>query len=142
MQFQVPQFIDVEDKIIGPFTIKQFLYTAGGVGLLYLAGSFIPYVGWIIGLVLLVFGLALAFYKYNGRPFVLTLEAAWYYVTSSRFYVWKRREKRDQRTSGDTSEELGTQLLAGKKRSDLDDLSMSVDAKTKVATQKVHRTDF
>ncbi|GAH87221.1 unnamed protein product, partial [marine sediment metagenome] len=26
MQFQVPQYIDIEDKVIGPFTIKQFLY--------------------------------------------------------------------------------------------------------------------
>ena len=35
MQFQVPQFLDVEDKIVGPFTIKQFIYLAGGVGMGY-----------------------------------------------------------------------------------------------------------
>ncbi len=34
MRFEVPQFIDVEDKIFGPFTFKQFLYLAGGAGLL------------------------------------------------------------------------------------------------------------
>ena len=26
MQYQVPQFIEVEDKIFGPLTFKQFLY--------------------------------------------------------------------------------------------------------------------
>jgi len=26
MQFQVPQFIEIEDKIFGPLTLKQFLY--------------------------------------------------------------------------------------------------------------------
>jgi hypothetical protein len=42
MQFQVPQFLDVEDKIIGPFTIKQFLYLAGGAGFAYLSWRYIP----------------------------------------------------------------------------------------------------
>lgn len=36
MQFQVPQFIEVEDKIFGPLTFKQFVYIAGGVALMYL----------------------------------------------------------------------------------------------------------
>ena len=33
MRFEVPQFIEIEDKIFGPFTWKQFVYLAGGVGL-------------------------------------------------------------------------------------------------------------
>ena len=33
MQFQVPQFIEIEDKIIGPFTVKQFIYLVGGAGM-------------------------------------------------------------------------------------------------------------
>ena len=33
MQFQVPQFIETEDKIVGPFTLRQFIYVAGaGLG--------------------------------------------------------------------------------------------------------------
>ncbi|TSC61742.1 MAG: SsrA-binding protein, partial [Parcubacteria group bacterium Athens0416_74] len=32
MQFQVPQFIEVEDKIVGPLTFKQFVFIAGGLG--------------------------------------------------------------------------------------------------------------
>ncbi|TSC80302.1 MAG: hypothetical protein G01um101429_152 [Parcubacteria group bacterium Gr01-1014_29] len=31
-QFQVPQFIEVEDKIFGPLTTKQFFYLLGGGG--------------------------------------------------------------------------------------------------------------
>ncbi len=30
MRFQVPQFIETETKIVGPFTIKQFLWLGGG----------------------------------------------------------------------------------------------------------------
>jgi len=32
MRFEVPQFIEVEDKIFGPFTWKQFIYLMGGEG--------------------------------------------------------------------------------------------------------------
>lgn len=93
MQFQVPQFLDVEDKIIGPFTIKQFIYLMGGVGMGYMALRFIPFIGAIIGLGLVALGWALGFYKYNGKPFVHLVESMYVYGTSGRLYVWKRREK-------------------------------------------------
>src|SRR3989344_2665997 len=35
MEYQVPQFIEVEDKIIGPLTLKQFIYLAGEAGFSY-----------------------------------------------------------------------------------------------------------
>ncbi|MDO8520793.1 MAG: PrgI family protein [bacterium] len=93
MQFQVPQFLDVEDKIIGPFTIKQFLYITGGLGMGYLSYRFIPWVGFVIGILFGAFGAALAFYKYNNKPFIFLIESAFNYIRSDRFYLWKRREK-------------------------------------------------
>ena len=36
MQFKVPQFLDIEDKIFGPFTFKEFVYLAGGAGLCFI----------------------------------------------------------------------------------------------------------
>ncbi|NCT02072.1 PrgI family protein, partial [Candidatus Parcubacteria bacterium] len=33
MRFEVPQFIEVEDKIFGPLTWRQFLYLSGGLGM-------------------------------------------------------------------------------------------------------------
>lgn len=93
MQFQVPQFLDVEDKILGPFTLKQFLYLAGGLGLAYLSYRFIPWAGIPLGLGSIALGASLAFYKYNKKPFVFVIESAFNYIRSERFYVWKRREK-------------------------------------------------
>ena len=43
-QFVVPQFIDVEDKIIGPFTIRQFVYLAGGGGLSFIIYTYVPFI--------------------------------------------------------------------------------------------------
>lgn len=97
MQFQVPQFLEVEDKIIGPFTLKQFLYLAGGLGLGYLSYRFVPWVGIPLGLIFVGFGAALAFYKFNNKPFVFLIESAWNYVRSDRFYIWKRKEKAAER---------------------------------------------
>lgn len=93
MQFQVPQFLDVEDKIIGPFTIKQFLYMGGGLGMGYLAFRFIPYLGVLLGLGFAALGATLAFYKFNNKPFIFIIESAFNYLSNTRFYVWKKKEK-------------------------------------------------
>ena len=63
MNFQVPQFIEVEDKVVGPLTFKQFIYLAGGAGLAFV---FYAMLGWYLGMVpiilVLAFSFALAFY--------------------------------------------------------------------------------
>jgi hypothetical protein len=94
MNFQVPQFIEVEDKIVGPLTFKQFIYLAGGAGLCFLLYAWL---GWILGAIPIIavgaFAFALAFYKINNRPFVYTAQAAVKYFLSSKFYIWKKGYK-------------------------------------------------
>lgn len=92
MQFSVPQFIDVEDKIFGDLTFKQFIYVIGGVGSAYFAYAWLPqYFGLPLAAIIIGFALALAFYRYNERPFVILLESAFYYLVRSRLYLWKQR---------------------------------------------------
>lgn len=93
MYFQVPQFIDIEDKIFGPLTFKQFIYVLGGGGAVFVLSKLLPtFIGIIIGLPILGFALALAFYKVNGRPFIDIVQAWFSYKTGARLYLWKRRE--------------------------------------------------
>jgi hypothetical protein len=70
MQYPVPQFTDVEDKLIGPLGAKQF-FIVFGAGILIFAGySATKSVAALI-LLIVVFGLpalGLAFAKINGRP--------------------------------------------------------------------------
>ena len=42
MEYQVPQFIEVEDKIVGPLTLKQFIYIAGAGGLCVVFFVYLP----------------------------------------------------------------------------------------------------
>jgi hypothetical protein len=64
MKYQVPQFIEIEDKIFGPLTIKQFLYVAGGAALCFILWNFLPfYISIFFIIPIGSFFLALAFYK-------------------------------------------------------------------------------
>ncbi|OGJ11641.1 hypothetical protein A2467_02645 [Candidatus Nomurabacteria bacterium RIFOXYC2_FULL_36_8] len=92
MQFKVPQFIDIEDKIFGPFTFRQFAYLIGGGGIVYVLYRLLPF--WIsIFLILPIIGLTicLVFVKINTKPFEYYLEAAFTYFISSKLYIWKQR---------------------------------------------------
>ncbi len=69
-KFIVPQFIDSEDKIWGPITVRQFvLILAGGLAifLCYKLSDFSLFLFQTIGIV--VFVAVFAFYKVNGMPF-------------------------------------------------------------------------
>ena len=70
MQFPVPQFTEVEDKIIGPLTIKQFGIIFGVGIVIFLGYSATKSLPVLIVLFLLfgLPGLALAFGQINGRP--------------------------------------------------------------------------
>ena len=95
MQFKVPQFIDIEDKVFGNLTFKQFAYLAGGAGLSYISIKLLPVYIWII-LVPVFAGLALAltFVKINEKPFINILESFIRYYMNSRLYLWKKEPRK------------------------------------------------
>jgi hypothetical protein len=135
MNFQVPQFIEVEDRIFGPLTFKQFVYLAGGAALCFIEWVYIP---WHFLAVLLIaptagFAIALAFYKVNERSFILILEAALRYATAHKLYVWKQSEKAapGQPNTGAAGKPAGLAIpkLSG---SQLRDLAWSLDVKEKI----------
>ncbi|HEY4527758.1 MAG TPA: PrgI family protein [Candidatus Paceibacterota bacterium] len=93
-QFQVPQFIEVEDKIFGPLTLKQFLYVLGGGSVIFLLYVFLPFwLTFILGIPVGAFFLALAFYQVNGQPFIKFLENGLSHYSRARLYIWRRRER-------------------------------------------------
>lgn len=94
MRFQVPQFIEVEDKIFGPLTFKQFVYLAGGAGLSIFVWLLLPtYFAIPIIVVVASLSLALAFYKINNKPFIELMQAAIFYAFNHKLYIWKKEQK-------------------------------------------------
>lgn len=95
MRFQVPQFIEVEDKIFGPLTLKQFIYIAGGAGLSFLVYVLINNLFISILPIIAVMAIAgsLGFYKVNGKPMIDAVEAAFKYWVGGKLFIWKKEEK-------------------------------------------------
>lgn len=132
MQFRVPQFIDIEDKILGPLTWRQFAYCLGAAGTAYLVikitGSTI--IGLIVGSPIIGFFLALAFLKINGRSFLDILGSIFRYFTGNNTYTWQRKE-----TEVHTSEEIVKQevkIIDTKlkyNRNNLKDIAYGLDIK-------------
>ena len=135
MQFKVPQFLEIEDKIFGPFTFREFVYLAGGAGLCF---TLYKLLGLVLGVIpiLAVAGitLALTFYHPNNKPFINMLESGFKYWTQSKLYIWKKRvEKKksdaeEQAISNDANKirmmkEGGLQLDGSRLR----DLAWSLD---------------
>jgi hypothetical protein len=90
MQYQVPQFIDTEDKVVGPFSLRQFAYV--GVAALISALAYFFLQTWLFLIIALLFvggSLALSFVKINGRPLIKVTTAAFYYYWKPQMYVWK-----------------------------------------------------
>ena len=136
MRFQVPQFIDVEDKVVGPLTIKQFVYLAGGAGMCFVAWRFLPLL--IAVVVIAAVGAlagALAFYKYNNKPFVDLLESGFSYYTGSKLYLWK---KKDKEIVHKEKAEAGPAQVYVPRLSDskLKDLAWSLDVNDRVGKDK------
>lgn len=89
--FLVPQFIDVEPKIIGPITIRQFLIMLVGflfIFIEYKLFSFWPFM--VSGVITLgIFG-TFAFVKINGQPFNYFVLNVVETFKRPRLYTWNK----------------------------------------------------
>lgn len=91
MRYQVPQFIEIEDKIFGPLTLKQFVYLAGGGGLCLIFFTLLPlYLTVVLAIPVMAFAGGLAFWEVNGRPLIVSIEHAVFYFFASKLYLWKQ----------------------------------------------------
>ncbi|MFC1775296.1 PrgI family protein [Patescibacteria group bacterium] len=134
MQHQTPQFIEVEDKIFGPFTFRQFLYLAGGAGISFIIYILIPikFFAFLFIAPVIVLSLALAFYKINNRPFIQVMESAFSYWVGDKLYIWKKEQKKAR--TQEVEKEVDTSGLIVPKLSDskLKDISWSLDVHKKI----------
>jgi hypothetical protein len=90
MQYQVPQFIDTEDKLVGPFSLRQFVYVGAAAVVCGICYFFLQVWLFVVVTIIAVGGaFALAFLKINGRPFIKVLTSAFNYYWKPQTYVWK-----------------------------------------------------
>jgi len=138
MRYQVPQFIEVEDKIFESLTLKQFIYLAGGGGLSYAIFRFLPSIiySFIPIVVVVAFSVALAFYKVNNKPFILVVEAAYKYYTSAKLFIWKKVPSKKTDNAIQEAKEYAGIMVPKISDSKLKDLTWSLDIKESMYTNK------
>ncbi|MDP2856316.1 MAG: PrgI family protein [bacterium] len=89
--FQVPQFIDIEDKIIGPLTLKQFLFLVSAGIIIFILYSILQFWLWIIvSIIVAGAGMGFAFVKINGQSLSKVALNGFKYLIRPRLYVWQR----------------------------------------------------
>ena len=140
MEFSVPKFIEMETKIVGPFTWRQFAFlgTAGAIiFFLYfiLKQAFILFI--VISLILGVLATSFAFLKVGGRPLPNVLINFTFFKISSKIYTWKRKSTeprliyKKEKVKMEKKKKEPAALLKITKESRLKELSNQIELKTK-----------
>lgn len=91
-QYQVPQFIETEAKIIGPLTLKQFLWLAAAGAIIFILYFLIP-IRWVwILLTVFIAGLSLslALIRVSGRSMFSLISDFFSFVFKPRFFLWAK----------------------------------------------------
>lgn len=90
-QVTVPQFIENEDKIMGPITVRQFVIVFVDCLLIFAMYKILPFVAFIpVGIILTLLGGIFGFLKVNGQAFhffILNIVRA---AMHSSLMVWRK----------------------------------------------------
>lgn len=89
MQFKVPQNIDMQDRILGPLTMLQFVYAVVGFGTCYAIYMSIPRpISYFLIFPIALFVIFLDFVKINERPFLDFFISAIEYAATPKKRFW------------------------------------------------------
>ncbi|MFA5023965.1 MAG: PrgI family protein [Patescibacteria group bacterium] len=131
-QFTVPQFIDVENKIIGPITTRQFLIILAAAIVIAICYKIFDFSLFLTCAVVIV-GIAatFAFAKINGRPFHFFVLNAVQTLKRPRLRVWNNRLAFAEPTAKITvtKTEVKPAIKEYYKKSRLAELALIVDTK-------------
>lgn len=137
MRYQVPQFLEMESSLIGPLSLRQFLFIVIPSGIVYFLRFFL-HLGYVIvlGIIIIPLGLLCAFYKINGRPFYYAMFSFVSFAVKPQIYVWRKELEHGQIGAfkeGEENQKEGARIArveekeAKKDKRGLDEVSWRVD---------------
>jgi len=133
-QFTVPQFIDVENQIIGPITTRQFMILLGATIIMAISYKLFDFSLFVtISVTVLIIAATFAFVKINGRPFhlfILNFIQTW---RRPNIRVWNNQAVVSEQTEKVVVVSPDYQPVAPRvyKKSRLAELALIVDTKGK-----------
>jgi len=131
MQFKVPQNIDLEDKIVGPLTLIQFLYIISGGIIVYLLfltlGS--TFFFWVLAIPVAAVAISLAFLKIQDQPLSHFIKAGLMYLSRPKVRIWQRHGVTTSAIKAAPVKKEGTTALPKKKieKSELEKIAQVLD---------------
>lgn len=138
-QFQTPQFIEHEAKVIGPLTFRRAGYIGAPLALIFVlyfaiaANNFIIFIA--LSILLEGVGVALAFGKIESKSIPVFLMNALYFFMKPKTYIWKRGKFSFHFKKEDYTNPL-TEEKGGLRKEDLIRTSKVADLSVKVLTKK------
>ncbi|MBI4091036.1 MAG: PrgI family protein [Candidatus Komeilibacteria bacterium] len=103
-KFIVPQFIDVENKILGPITVRQFITVAVGGVLIFASYKLADFTLFLfLAVVILLLAIIVAFVKFNGLPFHVFLLNVVGTYKKPMLRVWLKEEFKIDKPSKKTA---------------------------------------
>lgn len=136
MQYKVPQNVDIEDRVIGNLSLRQFLILLIGIGILLvlyfiLQGPF-RIIFWLFALIIGAVTLAFAFVKYGDQKLEVFVMSAMKTFTNPRLRIWKKDEAEYRETPEKVSKAPEEKKLPKKSlaeaKNDLETLAHLVDS--------------
>ena len=149
IRFIVPQFIDAEDKIIGPVTVRQFIIVIVGGLFIFAAYKLADFTLFLLEtFIIAVVTLAFAFVKVNGAPFHLFFANFLNTLVKAKIRVWKKENIITQELKSKDEDKALTyvrekRLLPSRK---LAELSLVIDTggvyKGEKITNQINQVDY
>ena len=135
MRFTVPQFIEMEAKIVGPLTFRQFIFIGIAGGICFVLYFTFPFSLFLLATIVLGSGaVAFAFLKIGGRGLPTILGNFLKFSLAPKIYLWGKKEvpvevfKKEVVKAEEKKEELPLKIA---EKSQLKKLRTQIETKTK-----------
>lgn len=129
-RFIVPQFIDAEDKIFGPITVRQFIIVIIGSLFIFVAYKLADFTLFLFeAFVIVALTLLFAFVKFNGAPFHVFFGNFLNTFTKPKIRVWLKEYLAVMEFKSKAENEVNTYVRPKKlsSNSKLSELSLIID---------------
>lgn len=94
MQYKVPQNVDIEDRVVGPLTLRQFLIILVTIGIILVLYFLFPgplkFFFFLLAIMIAAAGVAIAFTKYGDQNMETFLLSASRTFSSPRQRIWRK----------------------------------------------------
>lgn len=131
MLSNVPQFVDIEDRIVGPLTAKQLGWLGLGGVVIFISWTLLSLPVFIFATIfaVLLFG-GLAFYRPYNQSLISFIFSSVGFLFKSKMYIWKRiPEKETPKRQVAKAEELMITRKKPANEKKLEEISKLLDIK-------------